>query len=59
MVNGATTCDTHHAQQRNQGPQRLSPAISFGKNGAQMSAQKYFPKIHQWQLRQTAFWISA
>jgi hypothetical protein len=31
----------------------------LGKNGAQMSAQKYFPKIHQWQLRQTAFWISA
>jgi len=28
-------------------------------NGAQMNAQKYFPKIHQWQLRQTAFWISA
>jgi hypothetical protein len=28
-------------------------------NGAQTNAQKYFPKIHQWQLRQTAFWIPA
>jgi hypothetical protein len=31
----------------------------FSENAAQMDAQKYFPKIHQWQSRQTTFWIPA
>jgi hypothetical protein len=57
MPNVRTPRDTHQADRRISACDRsgFSSAISIGKTQAQMDAQKYFPKIHQWHLRQTAF----